>query len=180
MTVKYHVQQNTNGNGQWNLTSDCTGACNTNNRFGNLTMYVAYNNIPGQTAAVTEFSSYNNGGSGANAKAYTGTNDGSNVYTLDITIPADTAQMIAKGTGRVLSVGQAKEAELDIVTRTAKAPQVLINVSMMNTFKDFAISGTLTPRKEIVSNEKCNACHGLLGTASGSNELNNAFHSGAR
>lgn len=180
VTVKYHVDDTTNGNAKWNLTSDCTGACTTNNRFGNLTMYVAYNNIPGQTAAVTEFSSYNNGGSGANAKAYTGTNDGSNVYTLDITIPADTAQMIAKGTGRVLSVGQAKEAELDIVTRTAKAPQVLINVSMMNTFKDFAISGTLTPRKEIVSNEKCNACHGLLGTASGSNELNNAFHSGAR
>lgn len=181
VTLKYHIDDTTNGNAKWNLTSDCASAssCSSTTRFGNLTMYVAYNNIPGQTTAVTEFSSYNNGGSGANAKAYLGTNDGNNVYTLDITIPADTAQMIAQGTGRVLSVGQAKELPLDVVTRQPNSATP-INVSMINTFKDFAITGTLSPRKEIVSNDKCNACHGLLGTASGSNELNNAFHSGAR
>jgi OmcA/MtrC family decaheme c-type cytochrome len=181
VTVQYHVDDTTNGNAKWNLTSDCTGACTTSNRFGNIRFIVGYNNIPGQSTSVTEFASYNNGGSGAGAYARDGVNNGSNVYTVDITIPADVAGITeAKGTARVITYGQVKEPELDIVTRTAKAPQVLINVSALHTFKDFAISGALTPRKEIVSNEKCNACHGLLGTASGSNELNNAFHSGAR
>jgi len=187
VTVKYHVDDTTNGNAMWNLNADCTGAagpnglptCTTSNRFGNLTMYVAYNNIPGQTTDVTEFSSYNNGGDTVNAKAYTGTRDANNVYTLVLTIPADTALRMAKGTGRVLSVGQAKELPLDVVTRQPSS-QTPINVSMINTFKDFAITGAVLPRKQIVSNDKCNACHGLLGTASGSNELNNAFHSGAR
>lgn len=189
VTVKYHVDDTTNGNAKWNLNADCTGAtganglpaCTSNNRFGNLRLYVAYNNIPGQPTSVTEFTSYNNNGSSATDYAYKGTKDAANVYTLDITIPADIAGVTeAKGTGRVLSVGQAKEAQLDVVTRNPIVPNVLINVSMLNTFKDFVISGSLSPRKEIVSNEKCNACHGLLGTASGSNELNNAFHGGAR
>ena len=38
----------------------------------------------------------------------------------------------------------------------------------------------MSPRREIVSNAKCNDCHGALGTTSGSNTLANAFHSGAR
>jgi OmcA/MtrC family decaheme c-type cytochrome len=144
-------------------------------------MYVAYNNIPGQPVNVTEFSSYNNQGGGVNALASSGTRDANNVYTLVLPIPADIPGITqAKGTAQVLSVGQAKEALLNVVTRTPVQPVELINVSMMNTFRDFAISGTVTPRKQIVSNEKCNACHGLLGTASGSNELNNAFHGGAR
>ncbi|MEK7736734.1 MAG: cytochrome c3 family protein, partial [Pseudomonadota bacterium] len=42
------------------------------------------------------------------------------------------------------------------------------------------MSGTLTPRRTVVSNDKCNACHSLLGTTSGSNMLANAFHGGAR
>ena len=45
---------------------------------------------------------------------------------------------------------------------------------------DVALSGPLTPRRTIVSNDKCNACHGALGTTSGSNTLANAFHGGAR
>jgi OmcA/MtrC family decaheme c-type cytochrome len=56
----------------------------------------------------------------------------------------------------------------------------MLNVSVQNTYKDVALSGTLTPRRTIVANDKCNACHSLLGTASGSNMLNNAFHEGSR
>jgi len=195
VTVKYHVEDTTNSNVKWNLTEDCASptSCSTSTRFGNLSLYVAYNNIPGQPVNVTEFSSYNNNGSAANKKAFLGTNDGSNNYTLEIPIPADIPGVTqAKGTGRVLSVGQVKEVELDVVSRApinnladcsvqpATTLPCLVNVSMNNTFKDFAISGQVLPRKEIVSNDKCNACHGLLGTASGSNELNNAFHGGAR
>jgi len=46
--------------------------------------------------------------------------------------------------------------------------------------QDFVISGEMNPRRQVVSNDKCNACHGLLGTASGSNTMPNAFHGGAR
>jgi OmcA/MtrC family decaheme c-type cytochrome len=53
-------------------------------------------------------------------------------------------------------------------------------VVVKHTYKDFAISGPLNPRRQVVSNEKCNVCHGALGTTSGSNTLANAFHSGAR
>ena len=188
VTVKYHVDDTTNSNAKWDLNTGCTGAvganglpaCSSTNKFGNLRFIAAYNNILGQPTSVTEFSSYNNNGSSATAYAYTGTNAG-NVYTVDITIPADIAGVTeAKGTGRVVTYGQIIEPALDVVTRNPKSPAANINVSAKNTFKDFAISGTLTPRKEIVSNDKCNACHGLLGTASGSNVLNNAFHSGAR
>jgi OmcA/MtrC family decaheme c-type cytochrome len=172
VTIKYHVDDTTNGNAKWNL-SDA--------RFTNLTFVAAYGNIPGQSMSVTEFTSYNNNASGANKKLNTGTNDGNNVYTMDIAIPADIAGITqAQGTGRVFSYGQIVEQQLDVVTRTAISPAVNINVSALNTHKDFAISGSLNPRRDVVANEKCNACHGLLGTASGSNELNNAFHSGAR
>jgi len=186
VTVNYHVEDTTNGNAKWDLTADCptpgNGAtCTSNNRFGNLSMYVAYNNIVGQPTAVTEFSSYNNLGSAANAKAVLGTNNGSNVYTLDVNIPANIQGITeAKGTARVMSVGQAKEPLLNVVTRTPVQPTTLINVSMLNSHKDVALSGSVIPRKQIVSNDKCNACHGLLGSGSASNELVNAFHSGAR
>jgi OmcA/MtrC family decaheme c-type cytochrome len=186
VTVNYHVEDTTNGNAKWDLAADCptpgNGAtCTSNNRFGNLSMYVAYNNIVGQPTAVTEFSSYNNLGSAANAKAVLGTNNGSNVYTLDVNIPANIQGITeAKGTARVMSVGQAKEPLLNVVTRTPVQPTTLINVSMLNTHRDVALSGSVLPRKQIVSNDKCNACHGLLGSGSASNELVNAFHSGAR
>ena len=88
VNVKYFLSDPTNGNAAYNLvTSDCTGsgttlACANTTRFGNLRFYLAYQNMVGQPAGVTEFSAYNNGGSGANAFAYKGTNDGSNHYTV--------------------------------------------------------------------------------------------------
>jgi len=189
VTVKYFLSDPTNGNAAYNLvTPDCTGtstiACSSNTKFGNLRFYVAYQNIVGQSAATTEFSSYNNAGSGANAFAYTGTNDGSNHYTVQISIPADTTVTAAFGTARVVSIGQIKEPELALISladpRPAAAPAALVNTGVQHTFKEFAISGVLQPRRAVVATEKCNACHGMLGTASGSNTVDNAFHSGAR
>jgi len=55
-----------------------------------------------------------------------------------------------------------------------------VNVVAQHTYADVVLSGALNPRRQIVSNEKCNVCHGALGTTSGSNTLANAFHGGAR
>jgi OmcA/MtrC family decaheme c-type cytochrome len=191
VNVKYFLSDPTNGNAAYNLvTSDCTGggatvACANTTKFGNLRFYLAYQNMVGQPAGTTEFSAYNNGGSSANVYFYKGTNDGSNHYTAKIPVPADVPGIsVAGGTARVVSIGQIKEAQLEVTSlsdpRPAVTPTVLLNVAAQNTFVDIALTGTLVPRRVVVSTEKCNACHGTLGTASGSNTLPNAFHSGAR
>lgn len=190
VTIKYSLTDPTNGDAAYNLvTADCTGTaaapnCSNQTRFGNLRFYVAYQNLVDQGTAVTEFTAYNNGGSGANAFAYRGINDGANKYTIDITLPADTANAVAAGTARVVSIGQVKEPKLEVKwptdPRAEVSPRTLVNVVVQNTFKDFAISGALNPRREVVSNEKCNVCHGALGTTTGSNTQAEAFHGGAR
>ena len=179
--VVYSVVDPTNNNAAYNLTEDCGGvACTTSRRFGNLRFYLAYKNLVGASAAETEWTSYNNGGNGVNVFAHTGTNNGSNQYTVDINIPADTATAVAQGTARVMSIGQVKEQMLDAILRVPVAPVTLMNVSMQHTFRDVALTGTVTPRRNVVSDAFCNKCHGTLGTTSGSNTLTEAFHSGAR
>jgi OmcA/MtrC family decaheme c-type cytochrome len=185
VTVKYFLSDPTNGDKAYDLTTGCASAtsCANTTLFGNLRFYLAYQNMVGQPTAVPEFSAYNNGGSSANAFAYMGINDGTNRYTVDIPLPADTATAVAAGTARVVSIGQIKEPQLatkSLDPRPAVVPAALVNVVAQHTFKDVALTGTLQARREIVSNDKCNACHGALGTTSGSNTLANAFHSGAR
>jgi OmcA/MtrC family decaheme c-type cytochrome len=186
VTVKYFLSDPTNANAAYNLTDGCAApaTCSNQTKFGNLRFYVAYGTMVGQSTAVTEFSSYNNGGSGANAYAYKGTNDGSNHYTVNITLPADTATSVAFGTARVVSIGQIKEPKLQVKTAVVPRPEVvpaaLVNTVVKHTFKELALSGTLQPRRVIVATEKCNVCHGALGTTSGSNTLAEAFHGGAR
>jgi len=190
VTVKYSLTDPTSNNARYNLvTSDCTGTaaapnCSNQTRFGNLRLYVAYQNLPGQGTAVTEFTAYNNGGSAANVFAYRGANDGANNYTIDIALPPDTANAVAAGTARVVSIGQIKESKLEVKwptdPRAEVQPRTLINVVAQNTYRDFAISGALNPRRQVVSNEKCNVCHGALGTTTGSNTVAEAFHGGAR
>ena len=194
VTIKYFLSDPTNGNKPYNLITPectypapnvCTPPSGTNTTpFGNLRFYIAYQNLPGQSPRVTEFTAYNNGGSVANAYMYRGTNDGSNKYTIDITLPADTANAVASGTARVIGIGQVVEREQETMSATDPRPLVqppaYVNVVVQHTYADFAISGTLNPRRQVVSNEKCNVCHGLLGTTTGSNTVSNAFHSGAR
>jgi OmcA/MtrC family decaheme c-type cytochrome len=210
VTVKYFLSDPTNGDAAYDLTTGCSGtypsvACDSGSaaggvdhsgnpvlvgsQFGPLKLILAFPTLKGQPTAVTEFSSYNNGGN-VNAAAYSGHDEGGHHYSVDLTIPADKATFVAAGTARVVSYGQVIEPELDVVTRSAKTTTTctyptastpcMLNVSVQNTYKDVALSGTLTPRREIVSNDKCNACHSLLGTTSGSNILNNAFHDGSR
>ena len=194
VTVKYFVADPTNKNATYNLvTSDCTAAplaCSGSTKFGNLRFYLAYANMVGQPTSVTEFTSYNNGGNAdiyGNAYLYKGTNDGANKYTVDIPLPADSATAVAQGTARVVGVGQIKELKLEVKTaldpRPPVSPPVLINVVAQHTYADVVLSGTSSPRRQIVSNDKCNVCHGALGTTTGSNsnpKLTEAFHSGAR
>ena len=189
VTVKYFLSDPTKGDAAYNLvTPDCTStpslSCANTTKFGNLRFYLAYQNMVGQYAAVTEYSAYNNGGSAANAYAYKGTNDGKNHYTLSIPLPDDTATAVATGTARVVSIGQVKEAKLAATSgvnpRPEVSPSVQVNTLVQHTSIELALSGTLQPRRAIVSNDKCNACHSNLGAASGSNTLANAFHGGAR
>jgi OmcA/MtrC family decaheme c-type cytochrome len=190
VTVKYSVVNPTNNNTPYNLvTADCTGSgatltCSNQTRFGNLRFYLAYQNLVGQPQQVTEFTAYNNGGSAANAFMYKGTNDGGNRYTVDIPVPANSATAVAAGTARIVGVGQIKEAKLQVQAaqdpRPEVTPRTLINVVAQHTAADVLISGTLNARRQVVTNEKCNVCHGALGTTSGSNTLAEAFHGGAR
>jgi OmcA/MtrC family decaheme c-type cytochrome len=64
--------------------------------------------------------------------------------------------------------------------RPVVTPVTFVNVVVQHTFADVVLSGALNPRRQVVANEKCNVCHGALGTTSGSNTLANAFHGGAR
>jgi OmcA/MtrC family decaheme c-type cytochrome len=189
VTVKYFLSDPTNGNTAYNLvTSDCTAAapnvCANTAKFGNLRFYVAYQSVPGQNTATTEFSSFNNGGGTANAYAYLGTNDGNNHYTATISLPDDSATHVVSGSARVLSIGQVKEPQLQLMAATDPRPEVtprtLINVGVQHAYVDIALAGNLVARRQIVSTDKCNACHGQLGTASGSNTLADAFHGGGR
>jgi OmcA/MtrC family decaheme c-type cytochrome len=204
VTVKYNVTDPTNGNKAYNLvTSECTGSgatavCANTTTFGNLRFYLGYQNLIGQPGP-TDWTAWGNGGSGANAYLYQGTNDGANTYTVKIPVPADVAGVSkAGGSARVVSIGQVKEAPLQILWATDPRPVAStevadrLNVGVQHSYVDLALDGTLSPRRDIVATDKCNVCHGLLGTASASNTLVNtttgssgasnwnAFHSGAR
>ena len=185
--VKYFLSDPTNGDAKYKLEDDP-------GRFGRLSLYLTYQSMrkPDKADgtkdetdwAVTEFTSYNNGGNKARVDAITGTNDGGNVYTATIAIPMNSAFHRASGTGRVVSIGAVVERKLEAKSATDPRPPVepaeTVNTLVQNTFKDIEISGTLNPRRLIVSNDKCNTCHGALGATSGSNTLANAFHGGAR
>jgi hypothetical protein len=182
VTVKYFLSDPTNGNAAYDLSVGCTGTpivCASTTKFGNLSFYLAYQNMIGQSDATTEFSA----GSGASASAYKGIKDSNNHYTLDIVLPDDTPTAFAKGTARVVSIGQVVEPKLAAISAADPRPVVsgkFVNTVVQHSFKDLALSGTLQPRRVIVSNDKCNVCHGALGTTAGSNTADNAFHSGAR
>jgi cytochrome c553 len=160
----------TNNNSAYDLASDAT-------KFGSLRLYVAYQNMDGLTTGVTEFTAANNGDNGYVA-ANSGTNIGANVYEKTI----DVKSLTARGTGRIVSIGQIKELALDVKTRLPIDGTTTVSTLVQNTYADFVISGTtaMPARRQVVSNEKCNVCHGALGATSGANTLANAFHGGAR
>lgn len=175
VTVQYFLSDPTNGNAAYDLSEG---------RFSGVQLRVAYQNLVGQPSWETEYTSYNNGGTAAAVSANAGTNNGGNHYTAVIPIATDSATAVAAGTARVVSLGAVVETRLEAKSPTDPRPAAIpasnVNVVVQHASREFAISGVLNPRRQIVSTEKCNVCHGALGTASGSNTLANAFHGGGR
>ncbi len=116
---------------------------------------------------------------------------------VDIILPVNTATRTAQGqTAEVLMYGAVKEAQLDVTdkTRTALVGTGTVTIAAHPEAKAFAIStksstgvvtagGTAVARRNIVGDDKCDSCHGVLDSASGSNTMATypvAFHSGDR
>ena len=87
--------------------------------------------MAGQSAAVTEFTAYNNGGNSANAFAYKGSNDGSNHYTVNIPLPDDVPPNIVVADRLVVTGGeQHTELALEAVTaRLVKEQRGMVELS---------------------------------------------------
>ena len=206
VTVKYSVINPATG-AAYNLSEGCTGAattnqkggalansCNTNYRwdavvppavvgkpqdkFGTFQLHVATNTLTQTLDDVT--------GTSNSPAAYLGVNDGTNHYTVDIAVPAG-----SKGNARVMMLGSVAERRLDPLTREAigAVPPTtnadLAYVPVKNEIWEFnATTGakaTTTARRQIVSNDNCNSCHGILGLPTGPNEPSHpGFHKGVR
>jgi OmcA/MtrC family decaheme c-type cytochrome len=203
LTVKYSVVNPATG-AAYNLREGCSGAattdfagasipsCNTNYRwdaqmdpakfsaapdkFGMFTIQVGAETLAGMTADdVTA--------SGAGWAMYRGTDDGSHHYTADIQVPAG-----AVGNARVLVTGAVAERRLDPSSRTlignvpARTAADQAYVPVKNAIFEVNIANgasTTAARRQVVSNDQCNNCHGILGLPTGS-MANPGFHKGAR
>ena len=192
VTVKYSLTDPTNGNAAYNLvTPDCTGSppslcsCSELTRFGNLQLLPR---LPEPGRAADRDDRVHRLQQRRKRRQpvyfYKGTNDGTNHYTVDIALPADSATAVAQGTARVVGVGQIKDAKLEVKSASDPRPEVtprtLVNVVVQHTYADVVLSGAANPRRQVVANQKCNVCHGALGTTTGSNTKAEAFHGGAR
>ncbi|MGA7179391.1 MAG: OmcA/MtrC family decaheme c-type cytochrome [Thiobacillaceae bacterium] len=176
VTITYSITDPTNNNAAYDLKADCSGNCTTSNKFGNVRIVIGSLTLVGAPASIADYTS----SSSTNVYAYTGTDDGTHHYTVTTPALPNTGAAQPHGTARALSYGQVIEAQLDPVTRTPVAPPANVNVSLRNQFSDFSLDGTGAVRRVVVSDAQCEACHGRLGTASGSNTVANAFHNGAR
>jgi OmcA/MtrC family decaheme c-type cytochrome len=204
LTVKYSVVNPATG-AAYDLREGCSGAattdfagasilsCNTNyrwdaqmdptkfapapNKFGTFTIQVGAETLAGVTTDdVTA--------SGAGWAMYRGTDDGSHHYTADIQIPAG-----AKGNARVLMTGSVAERRLDPSSRTpigavpARTSADLAYVPVKNAIHEFNVAtgaaSTTAARRQIVSNDACNNCHGIVGLPTGDGHKPD-FHKGGR
>ena len=115
---------------------------------------------------------------------YRGTDDGSHHYTADIQIPAG-----AKGNARVLMTGSVAERRVDPSSRLAvgAVPAAtsadLAYVPVKNAIFELNIAtgaaSTTAARRQVVSNDRCNNCHGIVGLPTGAGHKPD-FHKGLR
>lgn len=159
--------------------------------FSRFSLYIATLDLPGASAGVDDYTNHS-----TSIYAWQGTPNGDGSYTVVLQVPAE-----ARGTARLLSSGQAQERRVtdvlayrralssgvEITQGNAVANGVdwdwanRIRVPVQNAFSEFSVDDSpLNPRRVVVSDAKCNSCHGLLGTATGSNTVANAFHRGER
>jgi OmcA/MtrC family decaheme c-type cytochrome len=204
LTVKYAIVNPATG-AAYDLREGCTQAattdsagasipgCNTNYRwdavlppatpgkpqdkFGTFTVYAGENTLPQQVDDATATTSY---------AAYRGADDGSHHYTATVSLPAG-----SNGNVRVMMIGSVAERRIDPVTRAAvgAVPPVantdLAYVPVKNAIYEFDLNtkakSTSTARRQLVSNDKCNNCHGILGLPTGAAEPSHpGFHKGVR
>jgi OmcA/MtrC family decaheme c-type cytochrome len=173
VTVGYSVTNPQDGT-TYDLTADCVGSCTSDNRFYNLRLYAASLSLIGVSNSIADYTDV------VYDYAINGADDGAHHYSLTLpALPNDSAEQ-SHGTARVVSIGQVKEPKINNIFTGEIEPGVFVNVPVLNSYQEFALDGALQSRRVVVSDAKCNACHALLGTASGSNTLENAFHRGAR
>jgi OmcA/MtrC family decaheme c-type cytochrome len=203
ITVKYAVV-NPTGGAAYDLREGCSAAattdssgksivgCNANYRwdavlppalpgkpqdkFGTFTVYAGFNDLPQTTDDATNTANY---------AAFRGTDDGTHHYTADLTLPAG-----VHGNVRVMIIGSVAERRLDPVTRNpvGAVPPVknsdLAYVPVKNAIFEFDVDtkaqATTTARRQIVSNDNCNTCHGILGLPTSSDPNVPGFHKGVR
>ena len=171
VTVKYSITNPNNGNSPYDPTDA---------RLAGVRLILGYYNLK-STSALPEFTNYNNSGS-VTVNASAGVANGDGTYTATLALPADTATKVAAGgTAQVLMYGAVKEHQLSTSDHTTDLSGAnTYNVVVHPEAIAFAISGTKTARRTVVADYKCDSCHGVLDSASGSNTLPIAFHSGDR
>jgi OmcA/MtrC family decaheme c-type cytochrome len=147
------------------------------NKFGTFAVYVGAENLAGVTA--------NDVTATTNVAAYQGVPDAANKYTTTLTVPA-----ASKGNMRVMIVGAVSEQRLNPISRGplgANPPVVnsdLAYVPVKNAIYEFnlgtgAASTAAVARRQIVSNDSCNTCHGILGLPTAAVGVP-GFHKGVR
>jgi OmcA/MtrC family decaheme c-type cytochrome len=174
------IANSCNTNYRWDANLDPTKWTAPPNKFGTFTLGLATNTLA-QTLDDTT------GTAGGVLPAYRGVKDAGNHYTMEITVPA-----ASKGNARLLLLGSVAEPRLDPMTRTAAGaiPATkngdVAYVPVKNDVYEFTATGngaraTSTARRQIVSNDNCNSCHGILGLPTGPNEPERTgFHKGVR
>ena len=145
------------------------------NKFGTFSLNAGANTLAPTTDDATATTSY---------AAYRGVDNGSHHYTAALSIPAGT-----HGNVRVVITGAAVEQRLDPATRApigATPPTANSDVAYVpvkNAVYEFDVDtkarSTTTARRQLVSNDNCNTCHGILGLPTGAGE-EPGFHKGVR
>ncbi len=185
LTVKYAVIDPATGTA-YDLREGCAASttqkddggtligkkCNTNYRWWTTTPKGAVQDKFGTsslTLATNTFTQSTNGDTTdtASGTGYLGVDDGTHHYTLKLTVPKG-----AHGNARIVMLGSVSERRLDPVSRAAigAVPPVgfndIANVPVKNAIYEFNLdtgAKATTQRRQIVSNDKCNACHAFVG-----------------
>lgn len=159
-----------NTNYRWNVTGGAP-----QDKFGTIGFTLATNTFTQTTDDTTNTTS----GTG-----YLGVDDGTHHYTLKLSVPKG-----AHGNARIVMLGSVAETRLDPLTRAQSGvvPPVgfsdMALVPVKNGIYEFDLDTgkkSTKPRREIVSNEKCNVCHGYLGIPIDPTAGATIFHSGVR
>lgn len=146
------------------------------NKFGTFSLYVGANTQPQNVDDVTATASY---------AAYRGVVDANKRYTANLTVPAG-----ARGNLRIMMTGAVAERRVDPITGNATGanPPVrnsdIAYVPVKNVIYEFDLStkakSTTTARRQLVSNDNCNTCHGILGLPTSADPDKPGFHKGVR